>query len=169
VGAIGTLVLAFTTAVLVAVGLAQIVSAREEAKRGRTLTACDRYDTDPVLDASLHKLAKADRDGLLETNPGEFRTDIASVLNYLDSLAVGIVQGLYIEEIIRDHNESIIKRHVSQYLALGRSRIFGIDEANYQKLTALCERWSRGQTYFRTRSSLFLRRRDPMMFGGPKA
>lgn len=160
VAALGTLILALTTVLLVAVGLRQIFSAREEERRSRTLNACDRYDTDPVIHSCLLRLAEARRDGTLDQNGPRFRPEVATVLNYLDSLAVGITQGLYIEEIVRDHNGPIVKRHVSQYLADGRATIFEVNTENYQSLTELCNRWSQHKTFFRpNRSGLrFLRK-----------
>ncbi|HEY0464322.1 MAG TPA: hypothetical protein VGC79_08945, partial [Polyangiaceae bacterium] len=113
--AIGTIALAFATLVLVAVGYRQLISIRAEAKKERTLAICHRYDIDPVLDVSLRSL------WILQTSANKtakdlkkHRPDIVTVLNYLDSIAVGIEQELYIEELARDHIESIVKTHVEQ-------------------------------------------------------
>jgi hypothetical protein len=162
IGALGTLVLALATAILVWVGVAQIKAAREEAKRNRTLTACDRYDTDPVLNASLQRLARARRASMdkFQGDGLTYRPDIATLLNYLDSLAVGIMQELYIEEIVRDHNGPIVRAHVEQYLTDGNPRIFGLNPDNYRPLRDLYEKWSRQQPYYRParrRLSLFRR------------
>lgn len=160
IGALGTLILALATAVLVWVGVAQIIAAREEGKRSRTLTACDRYDTDPVLNGSLRRLAAARRasEAKFEAEGIVYRSDIATLLNYLDSLAVGIMQGLYIEEIVRDHNGPIIRHHVAQFLVDGKPKVFGLNPDNYRPLRDLYEKWSRQEPYYRQRRFAFLRR-----------
>lgn len=126
VGAIGTLFLALITAILVAVGVSQIRVGRDEARLSRTLAACDRYDTDPVLDASLHRLAEARDSDILMQEPAKFRTDITTLLNYLSSLAVGIEQDLYDGDVIRDHMEPVIKWHVAQYLAPSSPQVLAL-------------------------------------------
>jgi hypothetical protein len=147
--ALSTVFLAAATCVLVGVGVFQIRSIREEAKRSRTLAACDRYDQDIVLDGSLHRLAEARRSGQFSANPSAYRTDIATLLNYLDSIACGIAQGLYIEELARDHIEPILKGHVNQYLGQNSPTIEGIDPADYTRLTSLFQQWQAPSTRFR--------------------
>lgn len=141
--AIGTIALAFATLVLVAVGFRQLRSIRAEAKKERTLAICHRYDIDPVLDVSLRSL------WILQTSGNKtakelkkHRPDIVTVLNYLDSIAVGIEQELYIEELARDHIESIVKTHVEQYLKGTTPKSAGLNPDHYKSLTKLCDSWS---------------------------
>jgi len=159
--AVGTLVLAVATAVLVGVGVFQITSIRREASRARTLEACEKYDTDPVLDFYLRRLSTCRRDQSFFKDPDAFRTDVATVLNYLDSIACGIEQGLYIETLARDHIENVVKGHFNQYLGQEAPKIDGIDPANYHRLKALYEEWSAPQPVrFRDRRFRLKRRRD---------
>lgn len=141
--AFGTLILAAATAALVLAAFYQIRSFREEAKKTRTLAACEKYDTDPVLDNCLRKLRAAWDDGSILQNSSAFRIDVVTVLNHLDGIAIGIEQGLYIEELVRDHHEKIFNDHFDQYLASDAPRIDGLDRNAYLTLRALCEKWSR--------------------------
>ncbi len=156
--AVGTLILALATAVLVAVGVYQIRSIRMEEKRTRTLAACDRYDRDDVLYLCLKELARAKRDGSFDKDPAVFRPEVATLLNYLDSLAVGIAQGLYIEELARDHVEPILKRHVAQFLTGDMPQKITLDAANYACLTDLCKKWSNAAPRYRESNFWFKRR-----------
>lgn len=155
--ALSTFVLAALTCLLVAVGIFQIRSIRAEAQRSRTLDFCNRYDQDPILDLCLRRLWEARRSGDLKKDSEAYRPDIATLLNYLDSLAVGIEQGLYIEELARDHIEPLIHRHVNQYLttdAISHLRLEWLERSNYTSLVKLSERWSTRPTRFRDRKWL---------------
>lgn len=143
IGAIGTLVLALTTAVLVGVGVCQIRSLRHEGKKDRTIAACDRYVNDPVLDATCHRLRRASLCGDLVEKPSEYYTDIRTLLAYLDSLAVGAYQGIYIEDLMRDHLQPVVIGHVEQYLIGSLPQMFGLNTTNYGHLLSLYEEWSR--------------------------
>ncbi len=134
-----TSVLAVATIFLVVIGRNQIVAVRKEAKQERTLAYCDRYDNDPVLDRCLRRLGIAREAGRL-VKSASIRADATTVLNYLDGLAVGIAQGLYINELARDHMEPILKAHVEQYLG-EKSPDLGVSKDDYRMLLALAERW----------------------------
>jgi len=114
--AVGTIALAVLTSALATTAAWQIWSIRDEAKRNRTILACDRYDTDPVLDNTLKTLARARKSGQLAADPAAYKTQIATVLNYLDAIAIGIDQDLYIESLARDHLVTIVKRTWSYIL-----------------------------------------------------
>jgi hypothetical protein len=157
--ATGTFALAAATAVLVGVGVFQIRSAREETKKSRTLEACDRYDRDAVLYNCLKRLANAKASGELTAAPTKFRPEVSTLLNYLDSLAVGIAQGLYIEELARDHVEPILKRHVDQFLGQGAPDV-GLDRVNYACLTELRAKWANATPRFRDNQFRLWRRRQ---------
>jgi hypothetical protein len=142
IGAIGTLILALATAFLVGVGVWQIRSLREEGQKDRTIAACDRYVNDPVLDATCHKLREARLSGELLAHPGQYYTYIRTLLNYLDSLAVGAAQGLYIENLMYDHLRPVVIAHVEQFLIGSLPGIFGLNPSNYAHLLRLYGDWS---------------------------
>ncbi len=135
-----TLVLAAATVLLVVLGRRQILMIREEAKQERTLAICHLYDLDPVLDAALRRLGQARDLGVLSYTSAN-RADATTILNYLDAIATGIAQKLYIEELARDHLEPIAKAHVEQYLSAAAPQL-GINRANYKALLEMVKRWS---------------------------
>jgi len=94
----------------------QIQSARNEAKINRTLIVCDRYDTDRLLDHAARRLSEAVDDKSLEREPDKYRYDLESLLNYFETISIGVKKGLYDEDIVRDQLERVFLRKVSQYL-----------------------------------------------------
>ena len=143
--AIGTILLVVVTGILAIVGYEQVQDFKYENKKTRTLNACDRYDTDVLLDASLRNIRKGRLsvgDSNLFTNADVYRTDIVSVLNYLDSIAIGIEQGLYIEELSKDHLNEILQRHVDEFLRNPEiPKKAGFDVQDYIRLKSLADRW----------------------------
>jgi hypothetical protein len=69
-----TTAMAAITGVLALVAWLQVKSARDEAKRSRTLAACERYDLDPFLDQSLRRLREAHNSGDLRKDPDHTNT-----------------------------------------------------------------------------------------------
>jgi hypothetical protein len=141
VGAIAAALQAIITIFLVAVGLHQILDIRNQNRRWRTLEACDRYHLDAPLIDICRNLRRARDSGEFHKEPRKFRPDIIVLLNYLDGLAIGIYQGLYIDELARDHMQLILNSHVQQYLKDGMPKTLDIETDAYKYLMALDERW----------------------------
>ena len=139
--ALVTFALAVGTAALVVLGLFQLRSIREEGRISRTIAISDRYDIDPVLDFRLRRIAQARANGALDLRPLDYRADIRTVLNYLDSLAVGIQQDLYIERLAMEHNGAILVGTVENYLDGGGAAKYGLDVQNYATLMVLYRKW----------------------------
>jgi hypothetical protein len=121
IGAIANVVYSCLTAGLLAFAVYQVLSAREDAKVNRTLAACDRYDTDPVLDGVARRLARAFDDGSLRANPKEHRVDLYSIFNYFESIAIGVSRGQYDGDIVGDQLGTIIVSYVDDYILSGIS------------------------------------------------
>lgn len=142
--AVGTLLLVVVTTFVGSVGLCQISEARAEASRNRTIAACDRYDTDPILDRCCLALAKGRKDGSLETNPEDYRIEMFTILNYLEGIAIGVEGGLYVDAIAKSYMEPIFKGYVDLYVVSGLSKRADPkkDEVgSYVKLVETCNRW----------------------------
>jgi hypothetical protein len=118
-GAIASVVYDFLTAGILWFAGSQILSARKEARINRTLEACNRYDTDPILDAVTRRLAAASDDGTLKEDPKKYRIDLYSLFNYFESVAIGVNRGLYDASIVQDHLEAIIKGYVDDFIMSG--------------------------------------------------
>jgi hypothetical protein len=78
----------------------------------------------------------------LDQNPIAFKTRIATILNYLDAIAIGIDQDLYIEELAKDHLEHVVRRTVAHYIDSGMAARAGLDPTNYHRLQALAVKWA---------------------------
>jgi hypothetical protein len=136
--AAGTLILAGVTLLLGVIALEQLKAVRDEAKSNRTLAAVDRYDFDPILDACLKGLRTARENGTPFV-----RGDVVMVLNYLESIAIGINQGIYDEELAGEHMRYILVRTYERYLGEKAPAIADLDPKNYIPLTDLYTKWSR--------------------------
>ena len=151
--AIGVIATAVITLVLVLVGFFQIKAARQQNQRWRTLEVCDQYHLDLVIGISLKRLRNAHQAGRFTGNEPSYKVDVVRVLNYLDAMAIAIFQGLYIEDLARDHMQSIVKKHVNDYLRNGVPTKVGIDVDDFRALNALEARWAAAspihRTYFR--------------------
>ncbi|MBR1207093.1 MULTISPECIES: hypothetical protein [unclassified Bradyrhizobium] len=119
IGAMANVIYSGLTLFLVIFAYVQITSARSEARINRTLAVCDRYDLDPQLDAFCRKIAAARDNGDLEKNPRSYRLDMCSILNYLESMAIGVERGLYDKEVVRDYMEPILRGYVQEFIKSG--------------------------------------------------
>jgi hypothetical protein len=146
IGAIANVVYSCLTAGLLAFAVYQVLSAREDAKINRTLAACDRYDTDPVLDAVARRLADSYDDGSIAANPKEHRVDLYSIFNYFESIAIGVSRGQYDEDIVKDQLSPIIIDHVDGYILSGitgwaRGPVSGDEEEYFNHTMRLYRKW----------------------------
>jgi len=144
------------TLLLIGFAALQIYFARREAQINRTLTACDKYDLDPLLDEICRRLDIAKNSGDLVANPPKYRLDIYSVLNYLESIAIGVRHGLYCRKTVRAQMEPIIVGYVEEYIDSGlvfKASVTAskptVSEDTYEHMIALVKRWSRVPWYKR--------------------
>ena len=143
--AIGTIGLFFATVGLAFVGWYQIGHLRREAKKWRTIEACEVYDRDPILHASLKEMRKyrlQKRSGIIPTD--DIKVEVISVLNYLDGIAIGVIEGLYLEKIVKDHLGSIMASHVEDHLSSPDAKsFFEVQEKNFEHLVSLNKKWKK--------------------------
>jgi hypothetical protein len=131
----------------------QLGALRSDQKGWETLRACEKYETDPVLDRALCSIRDARIIGDLIANPKAHSLEVATVLNYFESLATGVGQGFYVESIIRDHLESVIRDHVAEFLSPPMIAAMNF-QGLYDKLLELLKSWTSGETYYRARRFL---------------
>lgn len=132
---------AVATLLLVGVGTWQITEIREEAKKERTLAACNRYDTDQLLDQSVRRFSAAQKNGWFAADPSKFKSDAVFILNYLDSIAIGIAQNVYSESLARDHIGPILCGYVEDLLDQTIARELGISAESFAHLMVVYNRW----------------------------
>jgi hypothetical protein len=148
IGAIATIALALATIGVawvagyqIAAARTEAAAARAEAKKTRTLEIVSKYDHDPVLDRALRRMARARDAKLFYVNVHDYRMDLFAVLNYLETIAIGLQQGLFIEAMVRDFMEPIVKSHINEVM---REKLFeklGADPDDFGHICALNESW----------------------------
>lgn len=133
---------AMATAALVVVGYIQLRAIRAEAKRERTLAECQKYSTDPIIFGAISSLRRAKLNGVFDKNTAYYRPDIVAVVNYFDGIAIGIDQGLYIEEIAKDHLKPILAVHYNEYVNDKLLTSIGLSIADVAHLVQMWARWN---------------------------
>jgi hypothetical protein len=155
--AFGTMGLAVFTAVLVATAIYQILAIRAENKKSQTLAACVSYESNPNLFQCMTVLWAARENGDIENHTKTYRPQMAILLNYLDGIAIGIDQGLYIEDLAWDHMEAIVAAHVKYYIDSRLIQKAGLEPENFRRLVALRDRWAEARPRFRDGNKFFRR------------
>jgi len=141
--AVGTGVLALATLVLIGIGVSQVHALKRQNRRWQTLAACDRYNFDPILDSCLKTLRTAKQENKFNGNESNYRLEITTIINYLDGIAIGIYQGLYIEDLARDHLHHVVIGHVNEYLRDGMPKKIDVSVLEFQFVLALADRWTK--------------------------
>jgi len=139
-----TTVMALITGVLAGFAWLQVTSARDEAKRSRTLAACEKYDLDPFLDGSLRRLREAHDNGDFRKDPEPFKHDVLTLLNYFESIAIGVKRKLYDVAIVRDHFAEIFQDHFNEYLGPNAVQTGWFTGKEFDRYQELCRDWSQG-------------------------
>ena len=120
VTAIGTAVTAAATVVLFVVALVQlrglreqITQAADQERRRNTLEVIDRAESDPLIKAASANLWQASNHGTDYTKLTEAnKFDAITLLNYLEGMAIGIFQNIYVEQMARDYLQEIVRKAV---------------------------------------------------------
>ena len=100
----------------------------------RTVEVVERCDSDPVFEAASKRVWEASNGG--EDYTKADRRDIIVITNYFSTLATGIKQGIYIEEIVKDSLKSSIKKVVEKFLHTGM-----VDKEEHKSLLSLYSDW----------------------------
>jgi len=124
----------------------QIIAARVENRKTQTLEACGRYDTDPIIFDCHKKLIVAKNykkrdDAALVARASELRLEVLTILNFLDAIAIGVQQGLYIKDLARDHISPIVRKHVAEFVEGGVLEAMDCPIESYKALIALDREW----------------------------
>jgi hypothetical protein len=107
---IAQVVLAFIAGILV---YFQIWSSQQESRKWKTLDICAQRELSDSLASAVEEL----RD-FFNKDPQpdikNFESKWKMILNYLDGIAIGVEQGLYIEDLVKDHLKQIVEHHVRE-------------------------------------------------------
>jgi hypothetical protein len=92
------------------------IDSHHRIKAWETVKICQAYYFDPVIEAATERMWRMSNGGKEYIIDKIDNRDIRCLLNYLDHIAVGVRQDLYIKEIVKDHLGEIIKGHVENLL-----------------------------------------------------
>jgi hypothetical protein len=149
VNAVASCATALFTLALVVVAYTQIRALREENRKWETVKACNLYDTDPVLHACAGHIRSLSRgQDYSFTNMAPAYHQVRTLLNYCDSLAVGVSQGVYIEQIIQDNLRLVIEQLVDKFTTDDFS-----PELNFEGLAHLIQMRNRWRPQVNTKFS----------------
>ena len=139
-----------------------------QRRKWATLQACDRYDMDPEITAAVRFLRRfhpfssvrlappsgigADFNQLPTpsvqdpawaglTNDQRYTMSAGLLLNYFDSIAIGINQQFYDEDICRDHIGNIVRNWIQMLRSTAPDTFDEIMRVHYPTLNAMSERW----------------------------
>jgi len=93
----------------------------------------------------IQKIRNAQESGALKRNPKKFRRQMVTILNFLDAIAIGIEQELYVEDLAYDHLEAIVKSFVRDLIDSGLIVKAGYPIEHWRRLIALRDRWQQGR------------------------
>ncbi len=131
---------AFSTVGLLVLAAFQIRSIRDENRKWETVRACNVFDTDPIVHVATKDIYAASDNGK-DYSPATMLSqvhNIITVLNYLDALAIGIDQGVYVESIAKDNLGSTIEKAVECFLD---GQHPGIKVSDFRTLKDLRGKW----------------------------
>jgi len=115
-------------------------AAREEAKIERTVAACIRYEADVTLVSAIQRLRQAGNAVFMTPIP--YTHEINLLLNYLDTIAIGIQQAFYDEQRAKVFMQSIVRTNCGRYLNSEFLRRIGLDIDDFNTLVMLHQQWS---------------------------
>ena len=139
--ALFTFVLAAVTVVLVVLGRQQLISIRDESKQQRTIAICEKWDTDPVIDQCLRRLAEGWKTNDIFNNPRTFRIDAVSILNFLETLCTGIELGIYDEKLVKEFHKDTISDQIVDYIQNGLIEKMDLEIESYESLQRIHQKW----------------------------
>jgi hypothetical protein len=120
--------------------------AANRERQWRTIDACQGYINSEILERAKTRIWEARSKGQNERlqDVGSVKRDAIFILNYLDGVATGVKQGVYVKEIVRDNLDTIITMAVHDFIENGMGD-FGIDSTAFPELIKLANEF-RGKT-----------------------
>jgi len=140
---------ALTTVGLFVMAWYQIQAVRNENRVERTLAACSRYESDATVERCVRALRHAlATGGDYKENPTKYQHEAIIILNFLDTIAIGIDQGVYEDLLARDHMKAIVKKWIELLLEPTKAKDLEIPADDYKCLHDLWSRWNRNEMYY---------------------
>jgi len=139
--AIWTFGLLIATGILARIAYVQIGAARIENRQTQTLLACNNYDLNQVLFECQTKIGDAKRRNCLANEAGRLSLEIKTILNFLDSIAIGIDQKLYVDDLAYSHMHRIVDGQVKELLIPEILQKIDCSLMDFSHLVNLNKRW----------------------------
>jgi hypothetical protein len=131
---------------------------RSENRKWKTLEICSQFELNAQVAAANEKLQEPFRAGVPGRDACEQLAPKAILLlNYLDGIAIGVGQGLYIEELAKDHLRAIVNSRVRDLLESTFRQDARLDAQTWCFLVTMAGRWRQDEPYFTSRSRRFWR------------
>jgi len=131
------------------------------------IDACEKYTTNSIIHNASVEVGSESKKGMDYTTSffDELQHEVVAIFDYLDSLAIGVDQGIYEEKIIKDNLDDIIKKAVKVFIK-GKSgeiegRTWSVDKAllkekQYPFLAKLYNKWfqeeEKTQTHYQNKT-----------------
>ena len=116
------------------VAKAQLIAMKDNQKMWETIAACEKFDLDPTL----HELKMKTWNYVYNVSDSQTpeHKDAVPILNYFESLAIGIDKDAYREDIVKEHHYAIMEIFWKRL-----SRLTHIDKSNYPGINDLLSKW----------------------------
>lgn len=137
--ALATAALVFATLCLAVAAYAQLRAERIRRMETGTLDVCTRFDIDPIIYQANRRIWDASQEGTTYFDADKH--SVITVANYLDGIAIGVLQGLYSSDIVRDHLGPVIGKYINVIVP----SVFG-SKKDYEALDEVCSAWAVGTT-----------------------
>ncbi len=134
---------AIVAAVALCVATWQIIASRAENKRARTIAVCERYDLDPFLNESIQVLRKARIDGSLYKWPYTYVSQVHTLINFFDQLAIGARKGAYKDRTLYQFMRHIVTFHHDSLIESGVAEKLEWKPEHYEAFDRMARRWKK--------------------------
>jgi hypothetical protein len=152
--AVGTAIMAIATIALAVFALRQLSALIEQLKLAReadakadlrliesnTIRVCERIYSDPVISVVTQRIWVASKNGTDYRTAAIDGHDLITMLNYFDSIAIGIKQGVFSAAIVKDHMASAFIKIVDVLQPAVVPRLLP-DWTGYEAITELRDSW----------------------------
>jgi hypothetical protein len=162
--AFASIITAVATVALAVFGIRQLSQLRDQLKlqakqiaiqgkrerKWRSIDVCDRLLTDPILHRTTQRIWEKTQCGTDYSNCDKNDHDIIALLNYLESIAIGIYQKIYVAKIVHDNLSEEIYKGVRAFILGEKGTIAGCTwtptagiytEKDYPCLAKLYKEW----------------------------
>jgi hypothetical protein len=112
----------------------------DRERQWQTIAACQRYITDPVLLEAKRKIWLARGNGTKDRieDVQSVKQDAIFIMNYLDSVAIGVRQGVYLKEVVKDNLRPVMVDAVARFIENGLGN-FELNKEHFGNLIALVQ------------------------------